>query len=130
MDEIKTLPNNLNNGKAVGSNNVSNEMLRYCNSDKFRLVIIKLLELMINKAIAPIIFNLSILKPLIKCSTKPNNLLNNLRPLAISDTMPNLLESSLQLQLKKENIDKDKQFGFKINSSCKHTIFLMNQVIK
>ena len=44
--------------------------------------------------------------------------------------MPDLLESSLQLQLNKEHIDKDKQFGFKINSSCSHAIFVMNQAIK
>ena len=50
--------------------------------------------------------------------------------MAISDTIPNLVESVLQLQIKKQHVDKDKQFGFKPNSSCSHAVFVINQAIK
>ena len=96
---MNELVHNLNYNKAVGANNVSNEM--YCSSEKFINVLIHLIEVIINKAKTHILFNISIIKPLIKSDDKPNNDLNNLRPLAISDTIPNLVESALHLQIKK-----------------------------
>lgn len=80
-----------------------NETLRY------------LFEWMINTANIPKLFNISILKPLIKDTTKGYNDVNNLRPLSISDAYTNIFEKLLLNELKTEHPDHHKQLGFKSN---------------
>lgn len=112
-DRIKQHISNLSCGKSVGFSEVSNEMLKYSKSDQLIEYIKTIFEKMINHQVAPYLFNISILKPIIKDTTKANNDINNLRPLAISNVISNLYEALLLDQIEAKHEDHPKQFGFK-----------------
>ncbi|RNA16439.1 RNA-directed DNA polymerase from mobile element jockey-like, partial [Brachionus plicatilis] len=105
---------NLSNNKSVGLTLLSNEMLKYsCNSTITETIKV-VFEKMIETQTMPYLFNLSIVRPLIKCSKKRNSDLKNIRPIAVSEPLSNLFE----------------QFGFKKKSSCGHAVFCLKQAIK
>ncbi|CAF1011374.1 unnamed protein product, partial [Brachionus calyciflorus] len=123
---IKNLPNN----KAVGISDVSYEMVKYANNQKLNGHLRAIFEAIINFQTMPYLFNISIIKPLIKDPKKPNNDITNLRPVAISDCLSNLFESILLDMLNDEHNDHFKQFGFKKNSSCQHAVWTAKQAIE
>ena len=124
-NRIRALLGTLSNGKAVGLRGISNEMLKYNSSTALPSVIASTFEIMINYKVTPEIFNLSVIKPLIKDHNKPSDDMNKIRPVAISDAISNLYERVLLGKLKEKHIDSDKQFGFKSNSSCNHAVFIL-----
>ncbi len=96
----------------------------------FRFLEIQIFEWMKNTGTIPTLFNISILKPLIKDETKGNNNINNLRPLSISDIYTNVFEKLILYEVKKDHVDHPKQFGFKANSSCNHANFILSELIR
>ena len=127
---VSEIIQNLKNGKAVGFSGVSNEMLKYGKTNGINLALTHLMEWMINEAIMPKLFNISILKPLIKDITKDSNNLNNLRPLSISDLYTNIFEKLILFEIRRDHPDHEKQFGFKANSSCSHATFILSETLK
>ena len=121
---------NFANGKAIGLRGVSNEMLKYSSSKELLETITKLYNLMIKYQITPNLFNLSILKPILKNEKKAKDDPNNTRPLAISDALANLYERVLLNLINKNHNENEKQFGFKRNSSCSHAIFTLTQAAR
>ena len=89
----------LPNGKSVGIREVSNEMLKYCQSAKLMPFIAEMFDTMINQQIQPEGFNVSVLKPILKSESKPNDDFANTRPVAISDAIQNLFEGVLLWRL-------------------------------
>jgi hypothetical protein len=74
-------------------------------------------------------FNLCKLLPIIKNFNKPNDDLNNIRPISISNTIAQLFERLL-LNRNYKNFNTSKnQFGFKKNSSCKLALFCIKETI-
>ena len=65
-EEIRKMLNNLSLGKAVGIRGLSHEMLKYNGSEILKNVIAKLFDAMINFHVSPKIFNVSIIKPILK----------------------------------------------------------------
>jgi hypothetical protein len=126
---IKDFINDLPHGKATGIHGVTNEMLKYAAVTELIYIIKIQFETMINYGIVPDNFNTSILKPLIKDSTKSTSDPLNLRPLAVSDVLSNLYEKILLFFVDLKYIDHQKQFGFKKNSSCSHAIFVLLQAL-
>ena len=53
-----------------------------------------------------------------------------MRPQAISDVISNLYESILLKLLQSHYTDDEAQFGFRINSSCSHPVFILKQAIR
>ncbi|CAF0805401.1 unnamed protein product [Brachionus calyciflorus] len=84
---------------------------------------------MLRYQVIPYLFNISVIKPLLKDSKKSNDDLNNLRPVAISDVFANIYESILLQELEKQYQDNNKQFGYKPKSSCSHAIFALKQTV-
>ena len=82
-EEIRAMLNNLSLGKAVGIRGLSHEMLKYNGSGKLDTAIAMLFDCMINYHVTPEVFNVSIIKPIIKDENKPNDDINNIRPVAI-----------------------------------------------
>ncbi|RNA43332.1 RNA-directed DNA polymerase from mobile element jockey-like [Brachionus plicatilis] len=127
--EMKDVISTLKNGKSSGMSNISNEMIKYCDSK----LLIKTLQICYGKMIeysrVPTNFNISIIKPLIKDHKSPSNTINNLRPVAISDVYSVMFEKILLGRIKLESKEHDKQFGFKQNSSCAHAVFILKQVM-
>ena len=120
----------LANGKAIGLRGVSYEMLKYGTTNSFIKFMTKFFNCIISDQIIPDVFNLSILKPIIKSNDKTSNDVNNLRPLAMSDAIANCFERIILNQIKQQHTDHNKQFGFKSNSSCSHAIFTLNQAAR
>ena len=82
---------------------------------------------MINYGEIPYLFNVAIVVPLVKDSTKPNDDPNNLRPISISDAISNIFEMILLDRLNRHSPEELKQFGFKAKSSCGHAAFCINE---
>ncbi|CAF1075729.1 unnamed protein product, partial [Brachionus calyciflorus] len=127
---IQDTINSLKNGKSIGIHGVSNEMLKYSVSTRLINIIKTLFENMINHQVMPYLFNLSIIKPLIKDPKKSSDDISNLRPVAVSDSLANLFEAILLKEVSKYHRDHELQFGFKAKSSCAHAIFTLQQTIK
>lgn len=124
----------LGNNKAVGITGLSNEMLKHAisnenNNDHLINSLSILFNAIINHKYSPMFFNISIIKPLIKDTSKPTDTTNNLRAIAVSDALSNLFESVLETYIKSIVRTDDKQFGFKANSSCSHAILILKQTM-
>ncbi|CAF1034251.1 unnamed protein product, partial [Brachionus calyciflorus] len=123
-DTLTKLIDKLPNGKGPGFNDVNFEMLKYTKNEKLIEILRVVYEKMLRYQVIPYLFNISVIKPLLKDSKKSNDDLNNLRPVAISDVFVNIYESIL-LQYQ----DNNKQFGYKPKSSCSHAIFALKQSV-
>jgi hypothetical protein len=129
-DVLEKIIKNLKNGKATGFSGVSNEMLKNGWNKITSTVLKQMYEWMINTGSIPKLFNISILKPLIKDESKASDNLNNLRPLSISDIYTNVFEKLLLLEVQIDHPDHDKQFGFRANASCGHANFILSEIVK
>lgn len=114
-------------GKSVGLRGISHEMLKYCSAPSLHSLITDFYDLIINHQIQPTGFNTSILKPILKDYSKPNDEISNTRPVAISDALQNLFERVLLWRINDIHVDHDQQFGFKKSSSCSHAVFVVSQ---
>lgn len=130
QNELAEVIGKLKNGKAVGFSGVTNEMLKYGSCTDLIKALKYIYEWMINTARVPKLFNLSVLKALIKDEKKSSGDINNLRPLSISDIYTNLLEKIVLKEVRKDHKDHDKQFGFRANASCGHATFLLSEIIR
>ena len=102
-------------------------MLKYCPSSKLIPFIAELFDTMINNQLQPAGFNVSLLKPILKSDSKPNDDFSNTRLVAISDAIQNLFERVMLWRLNQKHKDHGHQFGFKPNSSCSHAVFVVSQ---
>ena len=131
--DLKVLENiikGLSNGKSKGFAEVQPEMYKYAMSVNFQFTVGLILETMIKYGIIPYLFNIGIIKPIIKDEKKDTNNVNNLRPVTVSDTLANIYEKLILSEIEKFHINNEKQFGFKKASSCNHAIFVVNETIK
>ncbi len=107
----------------------SNEMFKHNRSKNLN----KLLALFFTKVLQygtlPENFNISIIKPLVKDGLKSHSDQNNIRPISVSDTISTILEKILLIHINGMHINNKKQFGFKINSSCQHALFVFNEAL-
>jgi hypothetical protein len=129
-ETIENIIKELKNGKAIGFSNVSNEMLKYGICDNISVTLSYMMEWIINSGNIPKLFNISLLKPLIKDTSKSADDPNNLRPISISYVYSSIFEQIIALEVDKDHEDHRKQFGFKKNSSCAHATFLLNETIR
>jgi len=126
---IGQMINSLSTGKAIGLRGISHEMMKFNNSKLLHSTIANLFDLMINHQVVPQVFNVSVIKPIIKDIKKPNDDINNIRPIAISDAISNLYERVILHHINRNHTDVDRQFGFKPNSSCLHAGFVLKCAI-
>jgi hypothetical protein len=122
---IKTLKN----GKAPGYHGVTNEMLKYADSTILCEIICQLIEAMLKFGRVPTNINIGLIKPIIKDVNKNHSDLTNTRPITISDTISNLLESYILEKVLANVKDTQNQFGFKQNCSCGHAIYTFRETI-
>ena len=120
---------NLPNGKSVGSCNINSEMYKYGSGEQMNFLLTEMFKIIINKNVMPYLFNVGIIKPIVKDAEADRNEINNLRPITISDTLANIYEKILLFEIDKSHFNSDKQFGFKKNSSCNHAVFTLRETI-
>jgi ADP-dependent phosphofructokinase/glucokinase len=107
----------LQNNKSMGHMGVINEMVKYSRGTKMENIITDLIQTIICTGINPNRMNIGRVIPIIKNNQLSNEMLSNIRPITISDTMSNILEKYL---LEKINVDSKYnkfQFGFTSKSS-------------
>jgi endonuclease/exonuclease/phosphatase family metal-dependent hydrolase len=123
---IETLPN----GKSIGFAEISNEMIKYGDSETLGTIIATLFERMIQCGQLSYFFNVGKIQPLIKNAKEKCNDLNNIRPITVSDTLSNIFEKYIIKKLEEKYRDPDQQFGFKANNSTNHAIYTMEETIR
>lgn len=79
---------------------ISNEMLKYCPSPKLIPLLAKFFDVMINEQIQPIGFNVSVLKPILKNESKPNDDMSpKLFAIFVDDLIKDLEASGLGIRI-------------------------------
>lgn len=126
---IEKILKNFNNGKSSGNAGVQAEMFKYGSTPVLVNIIKVIIEKIINLNIMPFFFNVGIIKPIVKDTSKDNNDAKNLRPITVSDCIANIYEKVIIYEIEKTHTNDDKQFGFKKNSSCSHAIFTLKETI-
>ena len=126
---IENVIKNIPNGKSVGSAGVSGEMFKYGISGELVKTLNMIFSKMINYQVMPYLFNVGIIKPIVKNENEDPNDINNLRPITISDVLANIYEKLIIIEMDKKHTHNDKQFGFKKSSSCNHAVFTLREAI-
>lgn len=84
---------------------VSNEMLIYSTDTRLPTVLKSIFNKCSEMIVTPLFFNISVLKPIAKGTSVDTTQVNNLRPVAVSDCVFNLLESLLLSKLNDQVIE-------------------------
>jgi hypothetical protein len=126
--EFEMVVKSLKNSKSVGFAEISNEMIKYGGSS-LSYIIKLILEKIIQYGKIPHFFNVGKIIPLIKDDKKDAHDLNNVRPITISDSLTNVFEKVVLLEIEKTHKEHSSQFGFKKNSSCNHAVFVLKETV-
>ena len=79
--------------------------------------------------VIPSKLSISHIIPIIKDKKKPNNSLNNLRPISISNTLAQIFERILLQKIPQLHNTHQNQFGYKRKISCTHALFAFKETI-
>jgi retron-type reverse transcriptase len=131
VDKKRTMKimKNLANNKAMGAAGVVNEHYKYGPDHVLNEIVAGIFQLMINYQYMPYFFNVGIVKPIIKDASQSCSAINTMRPLTISDTLANIYEKYMLVEVEVEFENHCVQFGFKKHSSCQHAKFTLREVI-
>lgn len=128
--DLINIMSSLNTNCAVGFSGIPNECFKYSlNTNVFKSIKI-ILETFINYDIKPKLFNIGLVKIIVKDETKNTCDANNIRPITISDTICIIYEKLIIMELNKTQKPKMEQFGFKSSSSCEHAVFTLREIVK
>jgi hypothetical protein len=128
--EIIDILKGLSNGKSSGPTGIKPEMYKYGIGHHLIKILNYSYSNMINRSVMPHMFNVGIIKPIIKDARKATNDISNLRPIMISDVMATVFENILLRLIEKYHCNNNRQFGFKKNSSCGHAVYALLETIK
>lgn len=125
--EIKAIVRKLRNGKAVGHQGVSNEMIKYSGSNEIMEAIAKLFEIIINDDVMPENMNIGELIVIPKDVYGDLSSVDNIRPITISDSIAVIFENYF-VNIFREVKTDDNQFGFKPMASVMQSCSLHFQI--
>ncbi len=112
---INSILRELENGKTSGHLGVENEMLKYANSPTLTKIILHILNLIINEGKTSMLYNVGIIKPIIKDPNGDNTSVDNIRPITISDWISIIFEKITLSHLMDKFNESPAQFGFRKN---------------
>ena len=117
------------NSKSIGNDEINPFLLKHSGSKLMINIIMELFNNILNSGYFPENFNMCLIKPILKNKSKSNKDIDNVRPIAISNSLAQLFERIIL----NKNYDKfnthENQFGFKKKCSCKHAIYVMKETI-
>jgi len=128
--EIINIMSSLNTNCAIGFTGIPNECFKYGIGPNTVKLIKIILETYMNYDIRPKLFNVGLVKIIVKDPNKDLNDPNNLRPITISDTITILFEKLIIMELNKTQKLVNQQFGFKSASSCEHAVFTLREIVR
>jgi hypothetical protein len=125
-DNLKSIINEFNASNTQGIDGISYNMLRICGNQTLD-TISQLFNFILNFAIIPKNFNISIIKPIQKDTKKLEFDVNNIRPISISNCLAQIFEKiivSTNQGILKVN---QNQFGFRKGLSTIHPLFILKE---
>ena len=131
--EVRNYIKALKNGKAPGPDNIPNEFYKEGGE-----TIIKDMKILSNNILkeenVPEIWNYGKTVLLHKGGLKPKNLIQNYRPITLTDNIGKifcgLLKNRLNKQIEENNIISDEQNGFRENRRGTDNIYILNEIIE
>jgi hypothetical protein len=115
--------------KVCGNDLISSHMLLNCNEDFLKSKVLFFYKYIFHHGVIPSELNITHIIPIIKDKKKPNNSLNNLRPISISNTLAQIFERILINKMPQLNQTHQNQFGYKKKISCTHALFAFKETI-
>jgi hypothetical protein len=119
---IEEILKNLKNGKKVGKNRISNEMLKYSRHTQISSIVASMFSSMLNQGYCPRNINVGAITTIIKDAKGDNTAFDNSRPITVSETMSMILEMFIMIDINKHIKLNKHQYGFRANSSCAHAV--------
>jgi hypothetical protein len=128
IDEIRLIIENLKSNKSIGFDYISNEMLKYANSEILLIFLTRFYELVFNAGVVPNNFNTTVITPVPKKGATLSKA-EDFRPISVSSEFTSVFERLVFNRLGKalSSIHQN-QFGYRMNTSCKHAYFIANEV--
>ncbi|CAF0985361.1 unnamed protein product [Brachionus calyciflorus] len=108
---IKRIIADLPNGKSSGFVEAKNEMFKYGCIYELSIIIANIIKAMIKFNQIPYLFNVGKILPILKKNDGPNDEINNIRPITISDTIANVFEKYLPTRIEGNHQDPKDMIG-------------------
>lgn len=118
----------LKKNKAVGNDIICNEMYKNAKCEKLNRSLKEIFNVIINQGMVLNNFNISLISPIEKKSNG-NKSPDDYRPISVSNSISNIYEMILLNLIHSIFKFNNKQFGYKVNTSCKHASFIINESI-
>ena len=128
-DEIISVLKNTSASNVCGLDGLSANMIINCDENFLKKYILEFFNLIFNNCMFPKSFNFVYILSIIKNHNLPNNLVNNLRPISISNTFAQMFERLLILKMPEILNTHPNQFGFKKKTSCSHALFAFKETV-
>jgi hypothetical protein len=117
------------NSHVCGPDGISSVMIKNCTSEFIFTKIFNLFLHIFADGNFPLNFNSSFIKSILKDFKKPQDSLNNIRPISISNVFSQIFERILLSKMPALRESSDFQFGYKAATSCTHAIFSVKECI-
>ena len=107
----------------------SSKMIKNCNMHFTSSYILHFFRFIFHYGVIPDELNITHIITIKKDTTKSINDINNLRPISISNTLAQIFERLLMMNLNSINNTHNNQFGYKNKISWSHTLFVFKETI-
>ena len=125
--DLECIIKKLSNGKSVGIDFISNEMLKFGVCPMLLNILTSTFNMMIRYGHTPKDFNTSLLTPIPKKGTLLTP--SDYRPISVSIVFAIIFEKLILGKINFEKMISKNQFGYKRKTSCKHAYFVVNETI-
>jgi hypothetical protein len=127
---LSKLIDNMPNGKAAGLDEISSEHIKFSHPIVM-FILTKLFNCFVSSGHIPVSFGASYTVPIPKCDGRTRALsVDDFRGISISPIISKLFEMAIIDKFASYFSSSDHQFGFKKNSSCRHAIYCVRNVIE
>jgi hypothetical protein len=128
--QIEKILKDLKNKKTPGLNGCTNEMFKYGIGTKLSKIIANLFQCIIRGGFFPDNLNIGLICTIIKDSAGDNQVIENTRPITLSEVLSIILEELMLSHLLKKDVLHKHQFGFRKHSSCMHAVYSIKEVME
>ena len=128
VTELKYAFKKTNISRVVGDDGLSSYMLLNINKEFFESVVLSFFQFIFTYSVIPANLNNTHIIPIIKDKTKSQNVITNLRPISISNTLSQIFERIVKIKVPQLSVTHMNQFGYKFKTSCSHALFAFKEL--
>ena len=139
LENFRSISINLNNvneaikktisSNVCGNDGISSRMIKNCNENFIASTILFFYRYIFKYGVIPTDLNITHIIPIIKDKNKSINDIDNLRPISISNTLAQVFERLLLMNMDKINNTHPNQFGYKKKTSCSNALFAFKETV-